>query len=246
MKLNIKNAFFLFLISIPSTLFSQVQDTLLLRKIINELNIKENEIHMDLVVDKVLPNSKEKTIVVIPKYRTNEKDEYGNYFYEFDSYIIIANNRNGKILNKFYEPNAWTSDAINLTSIGIDTGLYILNDQTRAFAIRVGYTGSSRPNPYNKIELSLFIPDNNSLKKILKDYPIDDFIGEWDTNCSGEFEETKSIIEIDKSKTNNFNNLIIKTKITKILSIPTKNDCLEKKQTSQRSTKLKFNRNNYQ
>ncbi|WPC10592.1 hypothetical protein LEQ04_07545 [Riemerella anatipestifer] len=50
------------LISVP--LFSQVKDTMLLDKVLRELKLDENEIYMELVTDKVLPFSVEKTFLL--------------------------------------------------------------------------------------------------------------------------------------------------------------------------------------
>ncbi|WP_260394082.1 hypothetical protein [Riemerella anatipestifer] len=192
------------LISVP--LFSQVKDTMLLDKVLRELKLDENEIYMELVTDKVLPFSVEKTFFIIPKYRIKEKDEYGFYFYKLDAYMIIADNKSGRVLNKFYEPNAWTSDAISITGLSIDTGLYNLNKNTRAIGVRVNYVGSSQSNPYNQTDLSLFVTENDKLKRILKDFTISEFHGEWDTNCNGEFEEVNSNINIGKAMSNGFYN----------------------------------------
>jgi len=51
-----------------------------------------------------LPKSKSNTVLGIPKYKKNEKDEYDNSYFELDAYIIIADNITGKILYKYYEP----------------------------------------------------------------------------------------------------------------------------------------------
>jgi hypothetical protein len=40
----------------------------------------------------------------------------------------------------------------------------------RAFGIRVKYSGSSRPNPYNSETISLFIKSGIILKKVLINY----------------------------------------------------------------------------
>jgi hypothetical protein len=246
MKSNLKFIFFLVFGFISSIAFSQVKDTLLLTKVLKELKLNANEIHMQLTSDKVLPFSTDKTFFVIPKYKTNEKDDYDHYFYEFDAYLIIADNVNGKILNTFFEPNAWTSDAINIEGIDIDTGLYNLNKKTRAIGIRVNYSGSSRPNPYSQTDLSLFIPENNKLNRILKDFPISEFYGEWDLNCSGELTTTNSLIHIDSLKNNGFYNLIIKTKTEKTIKTPINNDCIEKVNTYQSTKKLKFDGKEYE
>ncbi|AWG23547.1 hypothetical protein FFWV33_03870 [Flavobacterium faecale] len=225
--------------------FSQIQDDVLLSKILNQLKIKKSEVNLELISEKKLPYSTDKTVIVIPKYIVNEKDEYNNYYFELDEYIIVANNITGEILYKFHQPNAWTSDAVMLTSIEIDTGLYKLNKKDRAFGIRVNYTGSSRPNPYYQTDLSLFIVQDNILKQVLKNLIISEFHGEWDTNCAGEFEDSKSIISIDKTQFNNFNNLILATIKTETKNIPTNEDCVEQKKTQKTQKILKYNGTEY-
>ncbi|MBC6110222.1 hypothetical protein ACFOG5_15765 [Pedobacter fastidiosus] len=213
----------------------------LLKKVLSQLGLKEKDINEELYVEKVLPYSKSQTVMVIPKYRKNEKDESGNSYFELDAYVIIADNTTGKILYKYYEENAWTSDAVVLSNIIIDTGLYNLTAETRAFGIRVSYTGSSRPNPYSQTDLSLFVVETKSLKRILKNYTISDAHGEWDMNCAGEFEDTESVIDIDANKTNGLNNLIVKETIVYTKNIPVKEDCIEKKTIKHNIKKLKYN-----
>ena len=177
--MTLKKIFLLFTFSIISQLLhSKTQDSLLLSKVLKQLKIKEKEINLELASNKILPYSKDKTVIVIPKYSVNEKDEYNNYYFVLDAYIIIADNNTGKILYKFYEPNAWTSDAVKVTSIEIDTGLYNLNKKTRAFGIRVNYSGSSGPNPYHQSDLSLYIVEKNILKQVLKNFAISEFQSE--------------------------------------------------------------------
>ena len=243
MKFILQSTFFFGFILISTTSFSQVQNTLLLKQVLKDLKLSEKEINMELSINKVLPYSTDKTFFVIPKFIN--KDDYENYS-DYDAYIVIVDNRNGKILNKFYESYAWSSDAINLTSIEIDTGLYNLNENTRAIGIRINYSGSSRPNPYSETSLSLFIPENKKLTRILKDLSISEFHGEWDTNCSGEFEESNSIVDVEKIKSNNFYNLIIKTKMKKTKNIPTNDDCIEKIKYSESIKKIKFNGKSYE
>lgn len=218
-----------------------------MEKVLAELQLKENEVHIDLLVDKVLPYSKGKTVIVIPKYRSIEESYDGHYLYEFDALIVVVENKSGKILNKFYESNAWYSDAITLESIEIDTGLYLLNEQTRAFGIRINLQASSRVSPYSLTKLSLFIPEDNQLKRVLKNYPVKTYTGEWDMNCRGEFETTTSYIDIGKTKSNGLYNLIIKTKTNIIQNIPTEDDsdCMEESRNSQQVTTLEYNGETY-
>ena len=176
---------------------------------------------------------------------TKEIDEYNNGFFEFDAYILLVENNTGNIKYKFFETNAWTSDAVVLLSIEIDTAPYFLSKNIRGFGVRVNYTGSSRPNPYSKTDFSMFINEGNLLKRVLKDFPISEFHGEWDTNCEGEFETIESSIVIDKVKTNNFSNLIIKQNITEEKNRKIKDDCIEKKVSKSKTITLKYNKKEY-
>lgn len=209
--------------------------------VLKQLKIKKSEINLELFTQKTLPYDKEKSVLVIAKYASEVTPDY----FIADAYIVMIDNLTGQIIYKFIEPHAWTSDAIMLNSISIDTGLYILNKNTRAFGVRVNYTGSSQANPYSKSNLSLYIVNENSLKPILLNYIISHSHGDWDTTCAGEFEDNISTIDIDKQQTNNFNNIIIKTKTVKTKNIPTNDDCIAKESIKKRTSKLTFNGKEY-
>ena len=223
--------------------FSQSTDHL--NTVLKQLKIKKSEIHEKLFSQKILPYDKSKSVLVIPKYDINEQDNEGHDYFVLDAYIVVIDNATGKIICKFIEPNAWTSDALMLTGISIDTGLYHLNSTTRAFGVRVDYTGSSRPNPFSETHLSLYVADKNSLKQVLKNYSISRSGGEWDTNCAGEFEDRNSTFDIAKVQTNNYNNIIVRSTIVKSVSTPTNDDCVSKETTKKATSKLIFNGKEY-
>lgn len=213
----------------------------LLQQVLKQLNLKRADIHEPLYTEKVLPNNKTNTVMVLPKYRKNEPDGYGNHYYEFDAYVVLVNNLSGKIIAKYIEEEAWTSDAMAITGIFVDTGLYQLSSNTRGFGVRVSYANSSQPNPSNQTDLYLFIHQNNALKKILDKFTIDHFGGEWDTRCEGEFEDMDAVIDIAPAKSNGLNNLLVKSTTVITKNIPVKDDCLEKKTTSRQTTTLRYN-----
>jgi hypothetical protein len=223
--------------------FSQNVDHL--NTVLKQLNLKESQVNLNLFTQKVLPYDKEKSVLVIPKYDINEEDNEGHYYFVLDAYIVVIDNATGKIICKSVEPHAWTSDAFLLTGITIDTGLYLLNKTTRAFGVRVDFNGSSKPNPFGETNLSLYIIDKNSLKQVLKNYTISELHGEWDTNCAGEFEDRNSTFDMDKVQKNNFNNIIVKTKIVKTISTPTNDDCISKDTIRKETSKLVFNGKEY-
>lgn len=234
-----------FLLSVFTNMPAQERTSALLPKVLKQLKIDKSKIHEALYSEKVLPYEKTSSVVVIPKYRVKETDEYGNLFLQLDAYIIIADNATGKILYKSVEENAWTSDADMINDIQIDTGLYRLDQNTRAFGIRVGYEGSSRPNPSNSSDLSLYITQNNRLKKVLNNYKIDQLYGEWDTRCAGEFHNVRGSVSIGGDQSNGLSNLIIKQQIEDTINEPKGDDCNEKKTVSRAEKVLRYNGTEY-
>ncbi|MEO7978923.1 hypothetical protein [Flavobacterium sp.] len=217
------------------------QNTEHLDVVLKQLKFKKSEIDLEHFNEKILPYDKQKSVLVIPKYASEVTVDY----FVLDAYIVVVDNSTGKIICKFVEPNAWTSDAVMLTSVSIDTGLYVLNKTTRAFGVRVSYTGSSRPNPFSETNLSLYIIDKSSLKPVLKNYTTSRSNGEWDTNCAGEFEDSNSTFEIDKIQNHNFNTIIVKTKKVTTISTPTNDDCVTKETIKKENSKLLFNGKEY-
>jgi hypothetical protein len=220
-----------------------LDDNPLLTNVLKQLNLKKEYIYQNLYTEKTLPYSKSLTVMVIPKFTIKKlnNDEY----LELDAYIIVANNQTGKIVHKFIEPKSWTSDAVALSSIDIDTAPYYLTQNLRGFGIYVNYIGGSRPNPYNLTEFSLFVPKGGLLNRILKNYPISEYHGEWDMECEGEFELSKSTIAIDKKQTNGLYNIKLNQTIIVTENIPKNDDCKEKKTVKHKTIRLKYNGKEY-
>jgi len=240
-----KKVAFLLLLLFFANAHSQEQNQVLLNKILTQLKLNKKDIHEPFYRSKVLPNKTSNSVLVIPKYNVKETDEEGHDFFVLDAYIVVADNVSGKILSKYVDKEAWTSDAMVLSEITIDTGLYQLSEKDRAFGIRVSYRGSSNPNPYSYTDLSLFIVQNNALKRILKNYQIDRASGEWDTRCAGEFEDSNGNVDIDKNITNGFKNLIIKSKLKYTKNFLVNDNCEEKVTNKNIIKYLKFNGKEY-
>lgn len=217
----------------------------LLSGLLKQLQLKREEIREDLFVAKVWPHDPSLSIVVIPKIAQQEDDNYGNSSYVLDAYVLLVDKQTGSIRYRFYEAEAWTSDALVLSGIEIDTAPYRLNGSTRAFGIRVSYRGSSQPNPYNQTDLSLFVTKGNILQPVLKNYTIDRFGGEWDTRCAGEFDEMGSVIVMDKAQTNGYQNIILKQKLKHTVNHQVGEDCQEKETIQQKTVVLKYNKQEY-
>ena len=233
---------FLFCLFLFCTTFNaQYEFSPVAKKILKELKIPESKIAFEFYSEKVMPGSPEKSIYVLPKYSGDITEDS----FELDANIIVADNKTGVILAKYQEANAYSYDAVRLESFNIDTGLFFLNKETRAFGIRVNYSGSSRPNPYSRTDLYLFVEKRGRLQKVLNNYEINSYIGEWDTNCAGEFEGSDSKISFETAKTNQYKNMKVKFDVTKTINHLTDDDCIRKDVHSSKTEILKFNGKEY-
>jgi len=226
----------------------RLNDTLsnfaLVLSILKELGIDPLLVKTDLIASKTNPQTPNEVIIVIPEI-VNEEEEY----FELNSHIVIADNRSGKIIQKFFESsqtNDWYSDALQLREITLDTAPYRVTDDIRAFGVRVRYVGMSKVNPYESETLSLFVKSADRLKKILDKYAVMDAFGEWDGNCFGEFRDTKNTLIMSNQKSNGFFNILIKSKVTETKNEVNKNgECDAKVITTNQKSILKFNGKEY-
>lgn len=238
-KISVKIISILFAV-ISCSVLAQKYDEGRYNQIMKQLKLNSSKIESQFYTEKKMPNAEDSYIVVVPVLKEKE----GNDYFLLQNYILITNEK-GMIKNHYLDPEEITSDAIMLQGFTIDTGLYNLSSTVRAFGVNASYRGSSSPNPYSATDISLYYPTGKTLKKILSNYPLQKSGGEWDMACTGEFYDDVSVIILDKTKTNAFANLKIKTEHTTTISEENNGEC-EEKETSKISYKtLKFNKSIY-
>lgn len=236
MKIFNKTLTFLLLVFLVNISAQDINDARF-QNIVKQLKLQPSKIHTDLCVEKKMPNWEDSYIVVVPILL----GPLENDGFSVKNTILITDSK-GVIKNKYTDPTEFGSDAIMLTSFTIDTGLYNLNSNIRAFGISTNYTGSSKPNPYSASYISLYYPEQKTLNKILDQYQIYRFGGEWNMSCNGEFDENKSVIIVEKTKTNGFADLKIKTESIRILNKEINGDCNEDKTSKFSYKTLRFNK----
>lgn len=148
--------------------------------------------------------------------------------FTLDAIILVVNNQTGKIIQQFQEENTVFSDAIFISEFTIDTAPYMLTNQIRAFGIRAQYYGRSNPNPYSEVQLSLFVQEGSTLRRVLKEVTVESSIGEWNMDCNGRFEELKAILLFETEKTKGYFNLVIKERNLVRENEKIKGECEEK------------------
>lgn len=218
--------------------------SLLAEKVLKELNLKAEDCHQELITEKQLPYAPGMSIMVIPKFASRN-----DVYFSLDNYVLLVDNKTGKIQSRYYESHATNgleSDELKLEQISIDTAPYLVKEGTKAFGIRVSFSGNSRANPYDYEMVSLYIQEAKRLKSILKNFIIKQYSGHWDTKCAGEFKVVNNTFVLSGTKTNGFYDMNVRTRIIHTKNVVSHGDCIEKKQVTAEQKTMKFSKDHYE
>lgn len=125
--------------------------------------------------------------------------------------LALLERHSGQVLASYRQPVAFVSDAFRLDSLTLDTGRFQLTPQLRAFGVRAAFEGSSRVNPFNQIWLSLYVREGSTLRPVLEKFLAHSYSGEWDGQCAGEGTQTTRTLEIAKTRSHGYADLIVRS-----------------------------------
>ncbi|CAM1357988.1 PA3715 family protein [Tenacibaculum xiamenense] len=180
----------------------------LVRMVYNELELDESEVQL-YDIKRSLNNSNEVIIVLAESENEEEEEE------RYTSHIVIVDGISGKIRSHFTEDsnlNGWISNAVFIDNIHVDSTNYLLTKTKEGFGVRIKFRNMSQPNPYSEERISLFVKDNNQLKKVLDAYTIHESIGEVNVNtnvCFGVFKIFENKIAFQNSSTNGYYDILV-------------------------------------
>lgn len=210
---------------------------------LKQLGITYEDCYQEFLIEQKIPSNRDQTILIIPKINILEEDD--NYF-SLDSYILIVDSNTGIIKNKFFESRRWESDALFLDKISIDVPLYqVAKDQT-AFGVRVRHRTQSQPNPYAEETISLFLPTQDKLEKILDNFITQEYSGEWNMICEGKSTNSKKVLIMSTHPINGFFDIKIDhTIIERTTFKKGEKDCEEKEEVKKFKELLVYTNNAY-
>lgn len=194
------------------------------------------------VACKVWPASPDKTLLAV---RLRHEAADGDVDVA-DLDVLVADSNQPRILQRYRENEALTSDAMRISSVTLDTARYRLNDSVTAFGVRVAYSGSSRVNPYASTVLSLYAADEGKLRPVLRKLEVALDRGEWDGNCAGEFENAKRTVAIDAKRDHGYAGLLVNSAAESSRAVADGKDCSEKTVAKNKSSvRLAFDGREY-
>lgn len=188
---------------------------------------------------KAWPDDTRNSIVALSYLQSSETDtgqdsrsqynKYGNEdgMGDYDLDVLIVNSTTRKPLARLLQKAAIASDAWRFNGLAIDTARYRLAPGIRAFGVRATHSSSSRANPAGTTELNLYVHKNGRLQMVLAGLITSSTRGEWDTNCTGEFSQTESTIEVGKTTSHGYADLLVRTTTTGSQQRAENDDCVE-------------------
>lgn len=129
----------------------------------------------------------------------------------YDLNLALVSTDGLKPVATYHRASVFESDAIALDDLQLDTARYKLTSDLRAFGVRVLFKGSSRINPFDQTLLSLYVKDGEMVRPVMDRLITYQYSGEWDGNCAGERSEVVRTVEIGRTGSHGFTDLIVKS-----------------------------------
>ena len=208
-KVMLKKKFALLCIVFAFNGFAQEDNSFLIDKVLNNLQLNKTDCFMDLVSIGTVADDSGKAVVVIP-----EISEQGEGFMGFNTHVLIVDNTTGEILSRFSEDKWLYNDAVIISRIIIKTTDYYIKPQTKGIVLEIKYYINSRANIFSSTQISIFDQSYDELIRILKDYDITMLHGETDTRCKGLYIKHKKTISSVKSESSDYYDLKVLDSVT--------------------------------
>ncbi|MBK5375545.1 hypothetical protein JFT81_12980 [Pseudomonas sp. TH43] len=128
----------------------------------------------------------------------------------------------------YHQAAAITLDGVSLQELTLDTARYKLTPELRAFGVRATLSNGSRLIPLEENQLSLYVREGAKLRPVLSQLVVYRYGGEWDGECTGERYETSRTLEIGKTSSHGYADLIVKTQETGTSNVVKGADCEDK------------------
>lgn len=170
------------------------------------LNLSRDSIYEYSSTSKKVPYL-ENTVI----YAILEIKERGDGYVVFNMNVLLVQDNN-KLLYQLREDHDINSDAVALSSVQIDTAPYFVREKSRAFGIRLSYSGSSRVNPYGSKTINFYEIKEGRLVNILNEFNMARGEGENNGADTGEWEDQESILVMSSKKTNDYYDITVKTR----------------------------------
>ncbi|HEX7816307.1 hypothetical protein [Dyella sp.] len=158
------------------------------------------------MICKTWPAHPELTLAAVPLMQSSTDDENAG-----DLDVLVLDSASQKVQQRLRLKHFMDDDAIRIETIAFDTARYQLAPGILAFGVRKTLEGSSHVNPFEEVDLSLYVIDNGKLRAVIDGVVVSKSNGEWDGNCAGTSTDSKSVLSMSKDNSHGFAGIDIAT-----------------------------------
>ena len=115
---------------------------------------------------------------------------------EGDLDLLVLDRASLRVRQRLHLPGLMNQDAVGIGDLSLDTAHYRLTPENVAFGLRITREGSSRANPFEEVDLSLYVIDGDALRPVIEGVVVSQSQGEWDTRCAGDFTDISRTLTI--------------------------------------------------
>jgi hypothetical protein len=153
------------------------------------------------------PAHPELTLVAVPLMTSIAEGENDG-----DLELLVFDSANHSVQQRLKFQGRMSDDAVQIRSVVLDTARYQLAPDRMAFGVRITREGSSHANPFEEVDLWLYVIDHGQLKPVLDGIVTGDSGGEWDTSCAGTFNDARRTLSVDPAIHNGYADIVVTEK----------------------------------
>ena len=155
---------------------------------------------------------------------------------EFDLDVLVVlqadngNSEHSVVVSRLFQEKALREDEVRIRDIEVDPTQYRLAPDARAFGLRVLYRGTSNTRPYARETLTLYVPHDTRLRKVLDGQQMALERGEWDADCGGAFTAVQGNLSVVRGATSHgYADLLLRQNRRQSRSTLQGDECLTRK-----------------
>ncbi|WP_426395951.1 hypothetical protein ACN9M1_16180 [Ralstonia sp. R-29] len=184
------------------------------------------------VVCRTWPAHPELTLMAVPLI---QKEDEGTNEGDLELFVLDSSNAT-TIRQRLRLPGRMSDDAVRITSVSFDTARYQVAPGQTAFGLRITKEHNSRAIPFGETGLWLYTFDGNQLKPVLNGIVVDQYQGEWDSDCAGTSKQTHRTLATTSTARNSYVDITVSESIISTTGTLAKNGECGTQETKRRST----------
>ncbi len=183
---------------------------------------------LDFSVCKDWPAYPGQTLSATARFERASNYVEGNSHGFYDVDLSVLQDRESVPVATYHQAAAFETDGVALVELALDTARYKVAADLRAFGVRARVTNASRLNPLEEVQLSLYVREGATLRPVLSQLLVSQYSGEWNDVCEGERSEIIRTVEVAKTSSHGYADLIVKTQQTGTSSVGDAESCEDK------------------